>query len=447
VGNVLAYLDVPITEINFLGRGITLTLEPNLRRDIFELGESFSEPRLFGSRIAVRESAALIFGRDSHKLEGTEGYVEVQRPLYTLDQQWGFDTFVVWNSRQQRNFRGNEIWQLNYPTDEAPARQVPFIYDTREIQVNALVTRRFDLAAYKLDVTSGLGGYSLRYDYPTDAPPLSKAENDWYIDNWLPRSEDATYLYGLLSFFKPEYAVEHDLESFALSEDLHLGPQLKVGFKWAIPTFVKNSFGEIGGSLRWVFRIGGDVLSIAAAGRMRFISGDEPVGHFYAKDGPVNQHYAVQVTNWSPLFEGGRFVTRVLASWRIRDLNHRQVLLGGGTGLRGLGAEALVGHNLLLGNFEYRTRPFSIATVHVGFVLFYDVGSAYGDNPENGNLPQLVHTMGLGMRVLFPQLNQQVIRLDIGYVIGGPQSLSPDRVSSSFGQITQLPEDFFDDPI
>src|SRR5439155_25185905 len=101
-------------------------------------------------------------------------------------------------------------WQLNYPNDQAPTQTVPFVYDTREVEFNALVTRRFG-TSWKLDVTGGIGAYTLRYTAPAETP-LPSAVSDWYTANWVPRSEDAAHLYGLISLFKPDYAVEHDLE-------------------------------------------------------------------------------------------------------------------------------------------------------------------------------------------------------------------------------------------
>ncbi len=155
----------------------------------------------------------------------------------------------------------------------------------------------------------------------------------------------------------------------------------------------------------------------------------------------MNQHYAFEVSNYSPRFEGGRFVARVTGEFWVRDLDNHQELLGGGTGLRGVPPEALTGHKLVLGNFEYLSLPFVVQTVHVGFVVFYDVGSAFDVSP------QLVHTVGLGVRILFPQLNTSVIRLDFGFVLASDAAISAANFSSSFGQVTQITIPFFEDPI
>ncbi len=430
VGNVLEYLHVPLTEIDFLGRGQELTLDPYLKLDTLSLGESFYEPRLFGSRVSLLESLALVLNRQTGKPEGSAGTLEVLRPLWTLDQEWSFDTWASWDIRKARVFRGAEIWQLGYPNDAAPTTTVPYVYDARNVEVNALVTRSFG-RAWKLNLTGGVGGYTRAYQ-PPKASGLSPEVSQWFVATWLPRSEDATYLYGLVSLYRADYRVLRDIDEFALSEDFQLGPRARLGFKWAIPTFAPSNFGELGGSFRWRALLGDDLFTFSSAAVARFV----PNGP------PVNQHYAVELSNYSPRFEGGRFVARVLADLRVNDLNNNQVLLGGGSGLSGAPPELLAGRNLLLGNFEYRTRPFEVDTVYVGFVLFYDVGSAFDTRPR------FVHTFGLGLRILLPQLNRSVIRIDLGFVVAGaPNPLGADNFSSSFGQVTELRPAFLDDPI
>ncbi|MFT3841301.1 MAG: hypothetical protein QM723_30195 [Myxococcaceae bacterium] len=432
VGNVLEYLHVPLTEINFLGRGQTLTIDPLLKLDTFQLGEQFYEPRLLGSKVSLNESAAIVLNRQTGKPEGTSGIVQVLRPLWSLDQEWSFNTFATWDVRRTRVFRGAQIWQLGYPNETSPTSSVPYVYDSRNIEVDALVTRSFG-RAWKIDVTGGVGGYTRSYEPPKETP-LDPTVKTWFKNNWLPRSEDATYLYGLLTLFKADYRVLRDIDEFALSEDFQIGPRLITGFKWAIPTFAKSNFGEVAGSFRYRVYAYDNLLAVYLGAFARFVP-DGP---------PVNEHFLAQVIDYSPRIEGGRFVVRLLADYRVRDLDNHQVLLGGGSGLSGAAPELLAGRNELLANIEYRTKPFEIQTVYVGFVLFYDAGAAYDVKPA------FVHTVGLGLRILLPQLNRDVIRIDLGFVVGDRSAtagLSPDRFNSSFGQVSQIQPDFFDDPI
>jgi hypothetical protein len=432
VGNVLEYLHVPLTEINFLGRGQTLTIDPYLKLDTLQLSEQFSEPRLWGSKVSLNESAGIVLNRQTGKPEGSLGLLELVRPLWSLDQEWGFDAFAQWDVRRARIFRGAQIWQLGYPNETSPTSTVPYVYDSRNVEVDALVTHSWG-KVWKVNLTTGVGGYTRSYQPPKETP-LDPTVKKWFIDNWLPRSEDATYLYALLSLFKADYRVLRDIDEFALSEDFQIGPRLITGIKWAIPTFAPSDFAEVAGSFRYRVYSHDDLLAVYLGAFARFP----------AAGPPVNERFLAQVINYSPRIEGGRFVARLLADYRVRDLDHHQVLLGGGSGLSGAAPELLAGRNEYLANIEYRTRPFEIQTVYVGFVLFYDAGAAYDTRPV------FVHTVGLGLRILLPQLNRDVIRIDLGFVVGDRSAtagLSADRFNSSFGQVTQIMPDFFDDPI
>jgi outer membrane protein assembly factor BamA len=132
----------------------------------------------------------------------------------------------------------------------------------------------------------------------------------------------------------------------------------------------------------------------------------------------------------------------VLIELSANDLDHRRLLLGGSTGLRGVLPEQLAGRNLILANVEYRARPFEILSSWLGLVLFYDVGSAFDETPA------FIHTTGIGLRLLLPQLNRDVIRIDLGFIIGGPPP-GAGTVNASWGPVTALRTDFltsqFDD--
>lgn len=432
VGDVLEYLHVPITEVNLLGQAIEVTIDPELRRDTFLIGQQLIWRRIANSRVLARETLGLVFNRATSKLEGAYGDVQVALPLISLDQPWGFNAFAAWDVRRVRIFRGRRVWELGYPTDDRPLTTVPYIYDRRVLDVAGLVTRRFGTQIeWKTDVTAGIGGYMRQFSPPGE-DPLPEDVNTWFIATRLPRTEDATYFYASATLFRARYEKRHNVESFGLTEDYQSGPRLILAVRYALPVLSKNHFLELGATLRWRWFIRDDILTIWGGAAARYMGGLW-----------VNQHYAFEVANWSPQFEGGRFVTRVLGDFRVNDLNNNQFVLGGGGGLRGTPSGALTGRNMILGNFEYRTRPFALTTLLAGFVLFYDVGTAYTSRPV------FTHTVGFGLRVLIPQLNTVTIRLDVGWILGDEagSELSADRFSSTFGQVTQLRTDFFDDPL
>ncbi len=428
IGPLLQFLRLQLTEINFRGLSQQLSADFVLRLDTVALGQTFIERRLFGSRWSFGETASVIFNRTSFAPEGTSGALALSLPLVSLDQPWGFTVRGDWNLRRRRVFRGASIWALPYQ-DEQGTTAVPFVYDVTEVRGDALVTRSFG-SKLKADVSYGGGAYVRRYVPPTDG--LTQAQRDWLVQQWLPRTETATHLTGLLRLFPADYRVLRDLESFELSEDYQLGPFAQASARWAFPTpWLPTHFLELAGAVRYRALAWDDLFTASVAASVRLRPGAAA----------ANQRLVAELLNYSPRFFGGRLVTRAIVDLKVNDLDNRQVLLGGSTGLRGAFPEQLSGRHYLLANVEYRTRSFEVATFAVGFALFYDVGTAFTD----AVLPP-THTVGAGLRLLLPQFNVEVIRIDFGVAIGGAAP-GLDRLNATFGQITSLRPDFLDDPM
>ncbi len=424
IGPLLQFLELQLIEVNFNGWGQQLAVNTTVRLDTFSIGETFVERRLFGSRWYLGESAALIFNRNTAALEGSIGEVTFGYPIITLDQQWGFLVNADWNSRRRRVYRGATIWQVPY-LSETSGQTLPLVYDVREFSGYAKLTRSFG-RAIKVDVSGLLGGYSRQY-----RPALAEGEQaDWLNQNYLPRSENVTYALGYVRAFPSDFRVLRNIDTFEISEDYQLGWVAQGGVRWAFPLpFAPANFVELAAALRYRLYRGDDLLTLTVAGSMRVRPGQEV----------ANRRVAAELSNYSPQFWGGRFVTRVLVDLKANDLDNRQLLLGGSTGLRGTLPEEFSGKNMVLANVEYRARPFELLTSWLGFVLFYDVGSAFN------SAVQLTHTAGFGLRLLLPQLNKEVIRIDFGLVFGGDIP-GANRINASWGQVTDIRTTFLDQP-
>lgn len=422
IGSLLQYLQLTLVEVNFNGWGQSLSIDTVLRLDTFALGQSFTERRLFGSRWSFSEAATIVFNRQTGAAEGTVGQVIVGYPIITLDQPWGFLVDGAWNVRKRRIFRGASVWQLPYP-DEASSERVPFQFDQREFGLDAIVTRRFG-DGVKVDLTVTAGAYLRQYT-PMVESKLNAEQSAWLTSNYLPRSENATFVEGIATAFTNDFRILKNLDTYELSEDLQLGFRVTGGARWAFPSpLTTQQFIEVGGAARYRFYQADDLFTVSAAGGARFRPGTTT----------ANERFAAEVLNYSPSFHGGRLVTRLLLDFRWNDLNNRQLLLGGSQGLRGTQAEQFSGRNMVLANVEYRTRPIAfVLGTYLGFVLFYDVGTAFDSVP----LPQ--HTAGFGMRLLMPYFNFDVLRFDFGVHINNfapPPGL--DRLNVTWGQVNDL---------
>jgi hypothetical protein len=225
-----------------------------------------------------------------------------------------------------------------------------------------------------------------------------------------------------------------DVDSYALSEDYQIGHSVVAGVRYAPPVFASAAhYAELGVAARYRWLWGDALTTLAAAGAIRRALGEDA--------GWTNRHWAAEVHQVSPKVLGGRFVARGLLDVNIDDLFDRVVLLGGANGLRGAGPDAYSGRRLLLVNLEYRTAPLVFHTLHLGGVLFYDAGSAFN------RVPNVVHSVGVGIRFLFPQFNVNPFRLDFGYVLNDTLPQVGQRFTFSGGQITEYRPSILDSPL
>lgn len=428
IGSLLQYLLLKPAEMNFLGLDQQAALDFILRLDTLQVGESYTVQRLGGTALYASQAAALVFNRASGVLEGSAGAAAFGVPLRSLDQAWGAMAEASWNVRTRRVFRGASVWAVPL-TDDPDGPSTPYVYGVKEGAGTLSATRSLGHAV-KLLLTGTLGAWGRRYG-ALPAAGLSGEQAQAYADAWLPRSESATYAQATALLYQADFRVLHGINSYDVSEDFQLGPRLLATARWAVPTaWSTGAFLELGATARWRGYARDDFfsVSVAAASRLR------------PNDGPANQRVAFEVLNVSPPFEGGRVVVRVLGDFINHDLSNRHLLLGGSNGLRGAAPEWLSGKNLLLANVEYRLRPFRLLDQWLGLVVFTDVGSAYDVTPRFST------TVGMGLRVLLPHFNQEVIRLDLGVVVAGPAP-GLDRLNATYGQVTDLRPGFLDAPL
>lgn len=426
IGSLLQFLQLELIEVNFNGWGQQLALNTTIRLDTFAVGQRFIERRLFSSRWYFGEVAQLIFNRQTGALEGTSGAATFGQPIINLDPQWAFLVEGTWNVRRRRVFRGASVWELPYP-DMSSGDTVPYVYDVREFTGEATLTRSMG-RELKLDLSMSIGGWSRQYK-----PGLVEgAKAEWLTANYLPRSENVTFVSGYFRAFPSNFRVLRNIDTFELSEDYQLGWVAQGGIRAAFPMpFAPSHFVEMGGAFRYRIYEADDLLTITVAGAMRVRPGETI----------ANRRIAAEISNYSPQIFGGRLVSRVLVDIKENDLDNRQLLLGGSTGLRGAFPEQFTGRNMLIGNLEYRAKPIELFSNWLGLVFFYDVGWVFPSS-----VPSVAHSTGIGLRLLLPQLNRDVLQVNFGVVIGGAVP-GPDRINAGWGQVTDLRPAFLDDPL
>lgn len=430
-------LSFQFTEHNLLGRNKAATFNFAFNPGRYTVGVSYADPRIWSSRHQLALTANLYLNRQTSALEGGLLSLTAGRPLFSLRTRWAWEGNFVFQQSKVRDFNGGDLRQLCYEgqpalrfeTAQMPckdgAERVPNLYGRRYIGASLALSRSFGVL-HKVNLSAGVQVYSVQNYLTEDQPADLSREARQAFSARLPRSEEAAGPYLSLSAFRAEFVRLKNIETFALTEDFRVGPSLDVTLRWASSAFfLPSNFVELSASYGHLFLIGDDLLSFSASGAMRIQKDVYPGSQL------VNQVVGATLRNVSPRF--GPFRLHVAGRLRLRshDLDNGFYTLGSDSGLRGFAPRELSGRSLYAVNAELRSIALNLWTLHVGGVLFYDGG----DTPDRLQDGAWRQDVGVGLRVLFPQFNRGVLRLDLGFPLEGPSAGAyAPRFSAEFGQ-------------
>lgn len=473
VGSVVQALDLQPTEQNLFGAGKSASLHLRFQqldlsdftlRDKAALGISITDPRLFGTRWSLSPQVDLLLagavpcgGRTAAggqwcpnakpgAVDGLAGSISLQRPLFSLSTEWAFDVTASINRRQVRRFlsgAGVTLDAVTFDPAAVPAAQrvaLPVVYNVVEYSGQAQVVRSRSMGGgFKLDLAAGAGAFRHLYTTPGNFD-YDPALGQQFIAAVLPISEDDAYLFASVRTRDTRYVSLRNLQAFALTEDYLLGHDVSLVVQGAANLqAARKSFGSA--VLRAQYRWYGfdDLLTAAASLQTRYqpslegtpLPPDDPTapGATSTPTGAwINDSLDLSVRNASPRLLGGRLFAQARLSLRWANVSNALSALGGDAGLRGYVTNAFLGRNLAQTNLEYRSDPWDLWSLHVGVVAFYDGGVVFGGrNPRDLSHALAFawrHSVGAGVRVLFPQFDKAPIRVDFGVPLGAPAGLS-----------------------
>jgi hypothetical protein len=406
-------LQLSISENNLFGWRKRLAVAMVMDQGDVELGPSYYDPNVGGTRLTLRSLGRLIFSRDGLDLEGTRSETQLAYPFWSLRTRWGGSLEVAHLVGTHRSFLGTEL--RTYDDPDTPAMEAaPWVYHRRELATELQVLRSF---GSRVIVRAG-GGHELARSRPAlpddfpDDPVLAAA----FRRDVLPRSELSSALFARALLFTPIYAAYRDLDTFDLREDYQLGPSLEARASLARTELGSDrDFVRVSATARYAAGWGRGLYRVAASFGARLQDGRL-----------IDRATSAGVSVATPRLLG---VGRLLASFELdlleEEEGNRFFVLGGANGLRAYAINEFAGLARVLAHVEARTRPLHIAFLRLGAVAFWDAGHAA---PALSDL-RLHHGVGAGLRLLIPQLDPLVIRLDWAFALTGDTAGWPGRVS------------------
>lgn len=422
-----------LAEHDLLGRNKRVSFDFTLDPGRYGFGLSYTDPRIYGSRHALRLVGMAYFNRARNELEGGQFFFSVGRPLFSLRTRFSWEAQLQYTQDIQRYFSGGELFMRRVGPPDMP-ELVPDVYTRRVLAASAKVTYSRGIA-HKANFSVGMRVQDSRHALPADFPETVSATGRAAYSALLPRSEAASGPFIALDTFTARYVRLKDIQTLALSEDFRLGPQLSLEARFAARHFgLSSDFGELSASYSDLRYFRDNLFTLSAQAGLRVQAGVYPGSRL------VNEYALLQLREITPRFGPLRLHLSGLLHLRAHDLDNQRLTLGSDSGLRGFAPRQFQGNTRYRVNAELRSTALNLWTVHVGGVLFYDGGDApialnsfdRGGTFRGGGYHQDV---GIGARVLLPQFNRDVLRFDLAFpferdAMGG---YTP-RFSAEFGQ-------------
>jgi hypothetical protein len=370
-------------EMNVAGRHTTAFARFVLEPAAYSLGAGYIVPRIEGRRLALAFDANLMVNRARGEPEGSFGSVSVSRPLFSTQTEWAFVSGVSWRDEVFRKYTNAEVATID---------GVPWSYRSRVFYDQAAATRSFGWRN-KSDLTLGVELANRAYE---SREPAVRAV--------MPLGERRIGPFFQWNAYTNTFVRTLDIETLGLQEDVRLGPELVVR---AYPVLhalgATRTFVGLSAALQVTLPLGdgfarASLTSVTETERERLTD--------------ASIEGALRVV--SPRLGFGRLLFDATVLDRYRNYLHAISFLGGEGRMRGYPTRYLSGSDVVAMNLELRTRPIELASVQVGASAFYDVGDAFDGLSDLH--PR--HSAGVGLRLVLPQIDRSVVRVDVGVPLG-----------------------------
>ena len=427
----LEYLTLVPTETNVFGTQQTVLGRYSYLPESQAFGLGYRVPRLDGRWLQLVVDGNVIVNRRSGVAEGHFGAASITRPLYSSLTEWGWTSGVAWRDEVLRRYinAAETTYAFLDTNDKLFDTGIPFEYRARRITETTQIVRSFGWEQ-KNDVSVGAEVNRRLYHTNGDLSRFDPGLVQRFVHAKIPVSDTRVGPFAQWRSYTTNFVRVLDFETLALQEDYRLGHDVWVRvYPVAAALGSSRTFLGTYSAAQYTLRVGKDGL--ARAGVESTIEAES--------DRLSDAAFGANARFMTPRLGFGRFVVDSSFLNRYRNYLNRSTLLGGDTRLRGFPTGYFQGKDAFAANVELRSRPIEILSCQLGGVAFFDVaGVGYGVDhlfaAPNGTAG-LYKSAGLGLRLLFPQVDRVVLRGDLGFPIGPrPSDVGPVSFFFAFEQ-------------
>jgi hypothetical protein len=431
----LRALSTSLSENNLFGWRKKFSFVFVLDRGAYGVGPSYYDPNVAGTRLTFSTSLRAYYARQTGEREGEFVSGALAYPLFSLASRWGASLSASHSNLVRREFLGNSLRTVDIAA--TPEREaLPRTYRLRSQAVDAQVVRGLGRAV----LHRVAAGYSLSVRRPALLPDFPSADpvvREIFTRAVLPLSELVSSIYLSYRLFTPRYRVYRDYATYDLREDALLGPNFTAAISQAAD-WLGSEVSAIG-------------LSAGASYTHDWLDGYQRVSASFSArilDGKLrDQLRGASLTLGTPMLRRLVRIVGEAGASVLLDSSRPNVFYTAGaeTGLRGYATGEFAGLATWVAHLEARSAPVPVFALRLGAVAFWDVGHAA---PRFSDLSAR-HDVGAGLRLLIPQLNFYVLRVDWaiplqnGHLVPASPAMPayyltragfPGRISAGFAQ-------------
>lgn len=369
-----------IGETNLFGTGQKIYVGTDKDDERRTTSFSYRDRNVGNSRI---QTSVLIQDSD----DGDQYAASLALPFYALDatRAWG----IGFNNTERvdiQYFRGEDVTEVQHNIED-----VSFFYGISKGLVNGF-TNRWSF------------GYRYRHDefsLADDLPPPTL----------FPIDQELSYPYVTFERVEDNYTTAFNLDEINRTEDLHLGYTFRATFGYAPESFGGNADRFVfNGRFEDTLLYNEKILLRHSLAWEGLLNQDTDASEDVVVSYGIN-YFRSQTTHRS-------FYAALNMTWSENLNGHRQILLGGDSGVRGFDRRLQSGDRSIVLTLEERqyTNYHLLNLAYLGFAVFIDVGRAWDPDVDEGFEDDYLASAGFGIRLASSKSDSaRVIHIDFAF--------------------------------
>lgn len=378
-------LSADVHESNLLGYGKDLNLSVGSDVDRSERNISYKDKQLFGSRNHLSVSY-------TDKSDGVTQSYSFDRPFYSLQSKWSMGMSFLSDKRT------DSLFALGETVDQF-----------RHRQKNISVFGGFSQGLYNNLVYRWRLGYSEERNYFT--------VHEDYLSGPIPEDRDFRYPWVSLEMYENRIIKTTHIQQINRTEELNLGNEINVRLGWS---------GYHAGALN-------EGLIFNTSANMAFRPYQQNLLLFnthlngrFSENNFIDTAIGFDSKVYIPNFGHEVFYMSLRGQYLERPYLDHQIILGGGTGLRGYPLRYQSGDRMMLFTVEQRlyTTWHWFRLAYVGALAFYDIGRAWSDNVPENEKTGVLRDVGIGLRLASSRSARGIVfHADLAFPLDGDSKI------------------------